>query len=714
MTSAVTSGSALGRTWDVRTRALVVAALLALEVGLGQAALSLSPPGSHAAAFWPNAGISLVALCVALPRWRPWVVLGVLAVTTAANLLGGRDLDVSLGYGLANAGEAATVIWWLSRRGRPRPTLAGLADLVRLAQAALLGALVAGLVAGATIAALTGGEFVPTAWAVLASHAAAILILGPLGMALPPRHTRRAGALESVLQWTSLVAISLVVFLPREQIPITFLAFPFLAWGAVRLPPSVMSVQLAVYGVLVSVLTADGRGPFAAGVVDSGHQPELIGLLLQAHLVAAALVVLPLSVVRSQQVSTSDELSHSHALVTNILASTTGNVILGTDLGGCIEFFNVGAEELSGYPAEEVTGARPAVLRPSDSTPRQLEIALGEPGDADRLDPLVRPLLDGSEGHLTEDWQLLRRDGDVRTVSLTLSRRFGEDGRPVGYLAAAEDVTERRRQESLVEAALQKEKQIVERLAQVDQTKNDFMASVSHELRTPITSIVGYAELLLSDDTGTMPTMHRQIVGRIERNGRRLMGLIEDMLTMSQVEVGNFRFDKVPLDLREPVHAAVEAIQPSLAIHQLRLDEELGDGPVKVFGDPDKLERVATNLLTNAAKFSHGGELVTVRLSTDGDEAVLSVTDSGVGISAEDQVHLFDRFFRGADAYAQAIQGVGLGLPIASSIVAGHEGRIDFVSELDRGSTFIVRLPLLGERPETDPDSSDNGSRGDA
>jgi PAS domain S-box-containing protein len=674
----------------------VVVGLLALEVLVGQASVALSPSGSMVAAFWPNAGLSVIALCVALPRWRPWVVAGVFVVTVPANLLGGRALDVSLGYALANALEAATVIWWLTRHGRPHPSAASLRDFVRLMVAALLGATVAALIASATLLLLGEDHLFVTGRGVLAAHVAAILILAPLGMALPVHQGRRAGTGESALQWGSLAVVTLLVFGPHLDAPLTFLPFPLLAWGALRLQPRVVSVQLALYGVLVSVLTSAGRGPLSAEALSGSHPPETVGALLQAHLLCAALVALPLSVVRTQQLSTSDELEHSHALLTNILASTTGNAILGTDLRGCIEFFNVGAEQLTGYHADEVTSGATAVLE-STGVRRQLAIRLGGDPDPEALEPLVSRLRDGVEGNVTEDWELLRRDGETRTVSLTLTLRLGEDGRVVGYLATGEDVTQRRREEALVEAALQTEKQIVERLAQVDQTKNDFMASVSHELRTPITSIVGYAELLLSDDTGTLPTMHHQIVGRIERNGRRLMGLIEDMLTMSQVEVGNFSFERVPLDLRDPVHVAVEGIQPWLAIHELQLEEELGDAPVKVLGDPDKLERVVTNLLTNAAKFSHGGDRIWVRLTLDDDHAVITVTDSGVGISPEDQVHLFDRFFRGADAYARAIQGVGLGLPIASSIVAGHDGRIDVVSELDVGSSFIVRLPLLGE-----------------
>src|SRR4051794_23023895 len=140
------------------------------------------------------------------------------------------------------------------------------------------------------------------------------------------------------------------------------------------------------------------------------------------------------------------------------------------------------------------------------------------------------------------------------------------------------------------------------RLAELDRTHKEFLATASHELRTPITSIIGYAALLSEDPD--LPSMHRQIIGRIERNGRRLLGLVEDMLTMSQVEEGTFRFEKAPLDLREPVRAAVDEAVPTLDIHQLMLEAEIDAEPVPVFGDAEKLSRVVGNLLNNAAKFS--------------------------------------------------------------------------------------------------------------
>jgi signal transduction histidine kinase/integral membrane sensor domain MASE1 len=697
----MTTASPAPLTWSTRIgavqlRALLVGGLVSLELLLGPLAVHFSPPGTQVAMFWPSAGVSVAALALAHPSWRSSVLAGIFAVTAVANYAVGRPLDISLGFGLANAAGAATAIWLLTRGGRKHPQLQNLDDFFRLLAAAVLAAGVSGGVAAGAVALMTHHDPLVTWRTLLASHGAAILLIAPMAMQLP-RHAKQAGVVETVLQWASLFGIVALIFRPDQGMPLAFLPFPLLVWGAARLSPREVTVQLLAFFTVVCALTSAGLGPVAANIETNGAPADLIGTLLQAQVLAAVLVALPLSLVKTQQLITVDRLTNSHSLVSNILEATTATAILGTDLDGRIEFFNIGAERMTGYRADEVIGRATVALVDFGDGRLRVTIGVGEDPDTRRLTTLVGPFLSEDEGSFTSDWDFVTRDGGVRTISVAISRRLGDDGQPIGFLGVADDVTERRRHEAMVEAALETEKQIVERLAQVDQTKNDFLSTVSHELRTPITSIIGYSQLLASDDTGALPAMHQQIVSRIERNGRRLMGLIEDMLTMSQVEVGSFSFEKTPIDLRDSVCNAVEAVHGTVAVHDLELDLHLGLEAVKVYGDPDKLERVFVNLLSNAAKFSHAGDRISVRLDADGDDAVLSVVDSGIGIGPEDQAHLFDRFFRGADAHALAIQGVGLGLPIASSIVAGHDGRIDVISELGRGSTFVVRLPLLGD-----------------
>jgi PAS domain S-box-containing protein len=692
------TASPVPSTWSTRLnrvhlRALLVVGCLGLELVIGQLSVLYSPSGADVATFWPAAGLSVVALGIALPSWRPWVLGAVFAVVTVANHLGGRPLDLSLAFGLTNAAGAAAATWVLVRDGRVHPRLHNLEDFFRLVAGVLLAAAVSASLGAGAVALLAQGDALLTWRTLAASHAAGILLIAPLAMALPT-HRNQAGAIETVLQWLSLLAVVLLVFRPDQELPLAFLPFPLLVWGAARLTPRHVAVQLLLFFVTVSALTSAGLGPIVQTVDAVVGSRELVGSLLQLWVLAAVLVSLPLALVKSQQLSTLDRLTHSHALVSNILDSTTGTAILGTDLEGRIEFFNIGAEQLTGYTAREVIGRASLALVDFGDGRLRIAIGVGEEPDTERLEDLIGPFVDGAEAAFTSDWDFVRRDGEVRTISVAISRRYRDDGRPCGFLGVADDVTDRRRHEAMVAAALETEKQIVERLAQVDQTKNDFLATVSHELRTPITSIIGYSQLLASDDTGTLPTMHQQIVTRIERNGRRLMGLIEDMLTMSQVEVGTISFERTSIDLRESVLNAVESVQGIVAVNALALDVEVGPDAVEVNGDPDKL-------LSNAAKFSHAGSRIGIQLCTDADEAVLSVVDSGIGIGPEDQPHLFDRFFRGADAHALAIQGAGLGLPIAGSIVAGHDGRIEVISELGQGSTFVVRLPLLADRAQS-------------
>jgi signal transduction histidine kinase len=375
--------------------------------------------------------------------------------------------------------------------------------------------------------------------------------------------------------------------------------------------------------------------------------------------------------------------------------------VIGTDLDGRIEFFSLGAEEISGWRAAEVVG-RACLTSVADADPQEhpgrLVVTIADHApDTDSLEALIEPFLEGLEDPtFRDDWVLVRRDGELRTVAVNVSRRY-DQGRPVGYVGIAEDVTDKRREESFAAAALDSERQLVERLAQVDRTKNDFMSTVSHELRTPITSILGYSQLLLSDETGALPVMHRQIVGRIERNGRRLLGLIEDMLTMSQVEVGDFRYVFQRVDLRSVVQSAVETEMSVFGTLGVQLSQDIVGEPVWVDADPDKLERALAALLDNAAKYSQPGDLVHLHVGCDESAARVCVVDHGLGISTEDQDHLFDRFFRGSDAHARAIQGAGLGLSVTSMIVDGHGGSISCESVLGEGSTFTVVLPFAAE-----------------
>lgn len=688
---------------DGRVRAGVVGVLLVGQVGVADLAIAFTPPGSSVAAYWPGAGLGLAALVLARPRWRPFVIAGILLMTLVGNLLGGRELETSVGFALANAAEAGAAIWLLSRGGRSPALLAGVEDFIRFFVAAALGAVVAGVVAGATVTVLEGGNLLVTTRAVMASHLAAVLLLTPLAMTLPRDAAHLADRTEAVAQWATLLATVTLVFSTGQQLPLVFMIYPLLVWGALRFSPPHAVVQLVAGGVVTSTLTSLGRGPFVAAVEATGQPPELVGTLLQAHLLASVLVTLPLALMRSQRQAASDELRRSLEELDAILAATTGTALIGLDPKGTVEYFNVGAEQLTGHRAEDVVRRSVVSLGPGEEGEPALRVAPGGTPDPEEFSLLVQPLLEAASGpdgpserHVS-DWQLLTAAGEELTVSVSLTRRHDATGRSTGFLLVAEDVTHRRRQERSLEQALAAEKLVVDRLAQLDQAKNDFLATVSHELRTPVTSILGYSQLLLDAEAGDLPAQ-QQLAHRIHRNGRRLLGLIEDTLTMSQLEGAGLGFPRVPLDLREPFTRAVEATLPLLSARDLTLVQHAPEAAVKVAGDSDKLERAFWHLLSNAVKFSHRGGEVRVLLWATTTEACFQVRDTGIGIGVREQEQLFDRFFRGAQAHALATQGAGLGLSIASAIVSGHEGGIEIDSAPGRGSTFTIRLPLLHER----------------
>jgi signal transduction histidine kinase len=238
------------------------------------------------------------------------------------------------------------------------------------------------------------------------------------------------------------------------------------------------------------------------------------------------------------------------------------------------------------------------------------------------------------------------------------------------------------------------EGKLVARLRSLDQTKSDFMATVSHELRTPLTSIAGYVEILLDGELGPVGAEHRRVLATIERNAARLRNLIEDVLTLSKIEVGSFRTVMQPVRLADVISAAVAAVSPAAGKGRLTLTTQVADPELTVNGDEGQLDRVLINLLSNAVKFTSPGGSVSVSAARDGHEVAMQVTDTGMGIPEQDQRDLFNRFFRASNAVKAAVQGTGLGLSIVRTIIANHGGELDLRSAEGQGTTVTIRLPL--------------------
>ncbi|MCR6033246.1 hypothetical protein GGQ22_17640 [Nocardioides sp. zg-579] len=244
--------------------------------------------------------------------------------------------------------------------------------------------------------------------------------------------------------------------------------------------------------------------------------------------------------------------------------------------------------------------------------------------------------------------------------------------------------------------AFEREHRLVKELQALDQYKGQLIATLAHELKNPLTSIVGYLEMLEGEDVhGAV----EQALSAMDRGARRMVRVIDDLLLLSKVgDPGNPVIPQ-PVDLGAVAADVIDLTSVAAQKRSISVHVEAPAYPVLASGDPDELDRVLSNLVSNAVKYSDPGRSVALRLAQDGEEVVVECCDEGFGISAEDQEKLFTEFFRSTNPVAVAQPGTGLGLAIVARIVARHGGRIELDSELGRGSTFRVRLPAATSFP---------------
>jgi PAS domain S-box-containing protein len=289
--------TAPGQTWSRHATTLGVLAAIYL---VGTQAVFFAPPGSAVAAWWPGAGLAVALLALSPRSTRTVLAPAVLLVTAAANASGGRPLELALLFGVANAAEAVVAATVLQRGRQGLPRLETLDDFWRLLVAALAGAVTIATLAAVAVG-LLEGTGVAAVWpSVFASHAAATLVVVPVGMSLDDgRRLGRYG--ELVLQAMSLLAVTFFVFAPDQSLPLAFAPLPLLVWAALRFDVRVVAWELLVTSVICTALTARGFGPFAAAIDHGGTSPAAAAAMVQVWIFSAALMWLPLTIAVEQR-----------------------------------------------------------------------------------------------------------------------------------------------------------------------------------------------------------------------------------------------------------------------------------------------------------------------------------------------------------------------------------------------------------------------------
>lgn len=628
-------------------RRSVIAVLLALSVVAAWAAVSYSIADPALAAWWPAAGLSVLAGMLARGRERWLVIPLVIVATGTGNLLSGRDLLLAVLLGVGNTVEVAIIAALLAPRGKPL-RLASLAAAARFISIALIGAFGSGLALGTVAAVFIGRPWIEAVGQLTASHAAATLVMLPVVL-VPLREGRPANRAELLLQSTVLVTLLGLVFWPGNDWPIAFVPLVAFLWAALRFTLLITAAQLLLTALAVIVLTTLGGGPFVDIDPASRTPVVLIQIFLLVYAVSALLVVGARTdwFVLIRRLEAQEE-----ALRQGIGTAQVGIAILETIDGE----WRVVAMNARARRALE----------------RQLP-PFGVPG----LDSLVASRTPGRvaferDGHALEASVAVRRDlGTADLISLVIV-----------------DVTEREERERQAIA-------LADDLRLLNAQKDDFISSVSHELRTPVTSIIGFSELLdderLPDDLAETGTI-------IARNARRLADVIEDVLELSRLSaLGGPLPEPAEVDL---VRLARECAADSTGLAlgrgvQVVLAPDAPDSLVIRSRERD-LGRVCTNLLSNAIKFSPDGAIVTIELVPHDGGAVLRVVDHGMGIPPEHRDLVWQRFARApVDAHRQ-VPGTGLGLPIVRALLESRLGGSARLLDTPGGGTTVeVTLPAL-------------------
>jgi two-component system cell cycle sensor histidine kinase PleC len=226
-----------------------------------------------------------------------------------------------------------------------------------------------------------------------------------------------------------------------------------------------------------------------------------------------------------------------------------------------------------------------------------------------------------------------------------------------------------------------------------NETKSRFLANMSHELRTPLNAILGYSEIIHTRMFGDQAARYAEYAADIHTSGRHLLELIDDILDLSKIEAGKLELLNAPLDLNAQIASALRLLEARAQAKSIRLVFD-PDAPLAIMADERAIHQILVNLLTNAVKFTPDGGSVTIEAyCARGGPIVVTIEDTGIGISPDDMAHVFESFGQGRHDIATRERGTGLGLPIVKGLVEAHGGTFEIESTVDVGTRAIVSFP---------------------
>jgi signal transduction histidine kinase/CheY-like chemotaxis protein len=230
--------------------------------------------------------------------------------------------------------------------------------------------------------------------------------------------------------------------------------------------------------------------------------------------------------------------------------------------------------------------------------------------------------------------------------------------------------------------------------AEVEREKSEFVALISHELRTPLTSIKGYVDILLGARAGELSDEQRRFLSTVKRNSERLIALISDLLDMSRLATGKIQLRREPLNVEQAIHHVTRSCSAEIEAKHHRMTVRIPEGLPAVLADRERVQQILTQLLSNAIKYTPQDGTIDVSAREEGNRVRISVRDTGVGLTPDEQAKLFTQFFRAGNPLVEESSGSGLGLTIARSLTRMHGGEIDVSSTPGQGSTFSFTLPV--------------------